>query len=118
MYSGSIKIIQGMIQQQFNAWGYRKGFISLKGNTDLRNLIEMDKFVMENFPEWHKDTLIIEKYSGKNQSARRMWEEQDETKIRIILVVCDQLMLCMILTKPLNISTDNWGMLLMQHQKE
>jgi len=47
-----------------------------------------------------------------------MWEEQDETKIRIILVVCDQLMLCMILTKPLNISTDNWGMLLMQHQKE
>jgi len=27
----------------------------------------MDKFVMENFPEWHKDTLIIEKYSGKNQ---------------------------------------------------
>ncbi|MCX9085666.1 MAG: hypothetical protein OIN87_12805 [Candidatus Methanoperedens sp.] len=35
-----------------------------KGNTDPRNLIEMDKFVMKNFPEWHKDSLIIEKYSG------------------------------------------------------
>ncbi|HYN44403.1 MAG TPA: hypothetical protein VER35_00230 [Candidatus Limnocylindrales bacterium] len=27
-----------------------------KGNTDPRNSIEMDKFVMENFPEWHEDT--------------------------------------------------------------
>lgn len=31
-----------------------------KGNTDPRNLKEMDEFVMENFPEWHEDTLIIE----------------------------------------------------------
>ena len=37
-----------------------------KANTDPRNLKEMDKFVMENFPEWHEDTLIIEKYSGEN----------------------------------------------------
>lgn len=27
-----------------------------KGNTDPRNPIEMDKFVMENFSEWHEDT--------------------------------------------------------------
>jgi hypothetical protein len=26
----------------------------------------MDKFVMEIFPEWYEDTLIIEKYSGEN----------------------------------------------------
>ncbi|MCE8423817.1 MAG: hypothetical protein J5U16_07800 [Candidatus Methanoperedens sp.] len=37
-----------------------------KGNTDPRNLKEMDKFVMENFPEWHEDALNIEKYSGEN----------------------------------------------------
>jgi len=37
-----------------------------KGNTDPRNLNEMDKFVIENFPEWHKDILSIEKYSGEN----------------------------------------------------
>ena len=37
-----------------------------KGNIEPRNLKEMDKFVMENFPEWHEDTLIIEKYSGEN----------------------------------------------------
>ena len=30
----------------------------------------MDKFVMENFPEWHEDTLIIEKYSGENNGPR------------------------------------------------
>ena len=37
-----------------------------KGNTDPRNLKEMDEFVMGNFPEWHEDTLIIEKYYGEN----------------------------------------------------
>jgi hypothetical protein len=37
-----------------------------KGNTDPRNLKEMDEFVMENFPEWYEDSLIIEKKSGGN----------------------------------------------------
>jgi hypothetical protein len=30
-----------------------------KANTDPRNLKEMDEFVMENFPEWHEDTLML-----------------------------------------------------------
>ena len=37
-----------------------------KGNTDPRNLKEMDEFVMENFPDWHEDILSIERYSGEN----------------------------------------------------
>ncbi|MBU3967884.1 MAG: hypothetical protein KKG76_11030 [Euryarchaeota archaeon] len=37
-----------------------------KGNTDPRNLKEMEEFVMENFPDWHEDILSIERYSGEN----------------------------------------------------